>query len=628
MRTSPMLLLLALLTACGAGAPAAAPQAPTSIAAPSIAWQSWSEEVFAQARSEQRMVLVDVGIEGCTACRWMYEDTYRHAGVRQRVTEHFVAVAVDANLRPDVGERFARWGWPATIVFAPDGTQVLAVRGNKRPRNFVPILDELIRRQAAGRLVEDADVALAVTVAPIEGELGEPCAEVVRRLDGHAEREHGGWDRMPRHVRGATIEHAFLRAHARHDSERRDHALITAEGYTQLIDPVWGGIFVAALDDEWREFIPEKRTVHQAAALIAFVDAYRLTGDETWLQHAHAVHRYLGNVMASDEGTFFATQEDEAPGLSEGMSARDYYALGDAERRALGVPPIDHAIYTDLNGLVIEAYARFYEATGDLTMRSVATRAAEALLRERQTEAGWLRQSAAATMDRAETAEADSRMRHFRAAEEAFLSPQARFGIALMQLYRVTGEPRWLAAARRVGDGLLAKLEDSARGGFFAGPYDGSESADRRRRPVVDNAAAARFLSWLAWATKDARYELSSERTLRYIASPDALSHRGVAVVAEAALALELATLGPVELSIVAEPGDPAAAALFAAGLTVYEPRKLLHYEPAGRYPMQERPAMFVCTASACSNPIFEASEVAAVVIELGAVEASAACGI
>lgn len=626
MRLSHLPFALFLL-ACGAGT-APSPAAPTASAPEQIAWQSWSPEAFALARSEGRMVLVDVGIEGCTACRWMYEDTYQHAGVMQRVGEHFVAVAVDANLRPDLGERFARWGWPATVVFAPDGTQVLAVRGNKRPRNFVPILDELIARHASGRLVEEADQPLAVAVTPVEGELGAPCAEVVRQLDGHLEPEHGGWDRRPRHVRGATIEHAFLRAHARRDTERRDHALRTAEGYSQLVDPVWGGVFVAALDDEWRAFIPEKRTAHQAAALIAFVDAYRLTGDELWLSHAHGVHRYLATVMASDEGTFYATQEDDAPGLAEGMSARDYYALGDAERRAHGIPPVDHGVYTDLNGLVIEAYARFYEATSDLTMRSVAVRAAEALLRERQTEAGWLRQSAAATMDRDDTAEADSRMRRFGVDEGAFLSPQARFGIALIQLYRVTGEPRWLDAAKRVGDGLLGALEDDARGGFVAGPYDGTEPEHARRRPVLDNAAAARFLSWLAWATKDERYETSSERALRYVASPEALAHRGVAVVAEAALALELATLGPVELSIVAEPGDPAAAALFAAGLAIYEPRKLLHYEPAGRYPMQDRPAMFVCTASACSNPIFEADEVAAVVVELGAADPSAACGL
>ena len=75
------------------------------------------------------------------------------------------------------------------------------------------------------------------------------------------------------------------------------------------------------------------------------------------------------------------------------------------------------------------------------------------------------------------------------------------------------------------------------------------------------------------------------------------------------------------------EPGDPAGAALFAAGLAIYEPRKLLHYEPTGRYPMQERPAVFVCTASACSSPIFEASEVA-VVAELGRADPAAACGL
>ena len=35
-----------------------------------IVWRHWGAEAFAEAERENKIVLVDVGIEGCTACRW------------------------------------------------------------------------------------------------------------------------------------------------------------------------------------------------------------------------------------------------------------------------------------------------------------------------------------------------------------------------------------------------------------------------------------------------------------------------------------------------------------------------------------------------------------------------------
>lgn len=109
--------------------------------APTIAWRTWGPDVFAEARRHARLVLVDVGIEGCTACRWMAERTYRDPAVVQRIATGFVAVQVDAHARPDLGARYETVGWPATVFFTPDGREVLAVRGNKLPVSFVPILD-------------------------------------------------------------------------------------------------------------------------------------------------------------------------------------------------------------------------------------------------------------------------------------------------------------------------------------------------------------------------------------------------------------------------------------------------------------------------------------------------------
>lgn len=583
----------ALLLACGSSIPTDSTSQPTSPVEP-IQWHPWSVETFERARAENRMMLVDVGIEGCTACRWMYEDTYGDPRVVQRVREHFEAVAVDANARPELGERYSRWGWPATIVLSPEGEQVLAIRGNKRPRNFIPILDELIDRHRRGALEAERDAPIAPEPLPNEGWEALACSAAVERIESRRHDE-AGWDGGFTMVRGAPIAHAMFRAHARDDQDARDHALRTAEAYAALLDPVWGGVFVGGRGDRP---IVEKRTISNTAAMIAFAHAYRATQNEDWIRYAEEVDRWLREWMMSGEGVFYATQEDDAPLLPRGMSARDYYQLGDAERRELGIPPIDRAVYADLNGRAIEAYVAVHDATGVRRWLDVALRAADHMVDSRRSGPGWIRQ---AQFDSPVTE--DVRMRPMENHATIYLSAQARMGLAFAALYNATGDARWLRAARDVVEACNALLwaED---GGYYAAPADGTEAIVARRLPVEDNAAMARLLVKMASFTQDETLLRRAELTLRAVAGPDAVRRRGPNVVGEVALAYEWLTLGPIELSIVAEPEDPRARALLEAALAIWEPRKIVHFEPNGRYPAQDVPIVHVCTNDACSAPI------------------------
>ncbi len=111
---------------------------------PQITWHSWGDALFAKAKKEKRHVLLDLSARWCHWCHFMEARTYAHSNVRRLVAAGYLAVRVDQDANPDLASRYGDWGWPATIVLAPNGTQVLAIRGNKRPRNFIPILDELI----------------------------------------------------------------------------------------------------------------------------------------------------------------------------------------------------------------------------------------------------------------------------------------------------------------------------------------------------------------------------------------------------------------------------------------------------------------------------------------------------
>ena len=113
-----------------------------------INWQSWSDAAFQRAARENKLIFVDVGTEWCSACNAMKAGSYKDPRVHKLLNKHFVAIHVDAEAEPDIGERYGFWGWPALVFMTPKGKHVHFVRGYMLPKDFVWLLNELTGRHA------------------------------------------------------------------------------------------------------------------------------------------------------------------------------------------------------------------------------------------------------------------------------------------------------------------------------------------------------------------------------------------------------------------------------------------------------------------------------------------------
>ena len=607
--------------ACGSTTPSAT--TPNEKTATPIKWQPFAPAAFEQAKRENKLVMVDVGIEGCTACNNMHTGTYQNAGVTERV-QKFVAVAVDADVRPDLGERWEPWGWPATIFLNANGDQVLAVAGSEPPADFEKILDDVLAKKAAGTLRADKTATIAMNLKGDhpQQQLALMCVEARRKLT--LMEGDSGWGRLRAPIL-PPLEWAMMRGHDRHEIPLEKRALAMANGEEKILDPIWGGVFVAAHESDWSGIIPEKRTVHEAAALSTFAFAFGRTHDFRYTRDASNVRKYLEGWMLAPDGTFYSTQKDRAPGLVNGMTATQYYALGDADRRKYGIPAIDHGIYTDQNGDVIAAYAELYEATGDASALAVAVRAADQLIKDRQQPAGWMLQSKANDAEKQ-----DDRLRDDGGGDRNYLKAQASFGFALLMLFEASNDARYLDAAQNIAKAMRADLEDKERAGFFATTPDETDALVVRRKPLLENATAARFLLRLAHVTHDDDMKQSAERALTATINAQTLGAEGPWGVGAVLLPLEDVLVGAVEISIVREKDGPESEALRLAALAAYEPRKVVHVEAPGHYPKPANApaAAYVCTSSACSSPVTTVAALNDAIAKMGILQGDPPCSL
>src|ERR1700729_884280 len=94
-----------------------------------VEWQQWGEDAFAQAAAEAKPILLDIGAVWCHWCHVMDRESYEDAETAKVINDHFIAVKVDRDERPDVDTRYqaavssisGQGGWPLTAFLTPDG---------------------------------------------------------------------------------------------------------------------------------------------------------------------------------------------------------------------------------------------------------------------------------------------------------------------------------------------------------------------------------------------------------------------------------------------------------------------------------------------------------------------------
>jgi uncharacterized protein YyaL (SSP411 family) len=513
--------------------PSGAPKGP-------LAWAELDASTFARAKRENRFVVVDGSAEWCHWCHVMEATSYHDPEVRKILDARFIAVKVDIDARPDFEERYHDWGWPATVLMTADGQEIGKYKGYLAPEKFVEILQTVVASGGSDAAAGTDAGSVAEARPMTEGEIAEIDGWARARLDGYWDPAQGSWgtgQKVPLYW-----DNAWALGRARSgDEQARKRALFALDQQRRIIDPIWGGVCQYSTDGDWLHPHFERLQTFQAGAIDNYATAYALTHDQGWLATAQLVRRFVDGFMTSPEGGFYATMDADLNAHDPSkpyVTGHEYYAKGDAERRALGIPRVDTHEYARENGLTIAAYVTLYEASGDASALASARRAADHVLATHASEKGGVTHgakggdgtSAARPPGGQDLAEGGDEGKVF------YLADNAAFGFGLVRLYEATKDAKYLDASRRVADFVLAELYDPKGGGFWSSTPDPNAVGifAARRKPFEDDVMALRMLARVARVaptTSDARSTDSTRdaiaRSMRVVATREAVSDRG-----------------------------------------------------------------------------------------------------
>jgi hypothetical protein len=569
-------LIAAVLFAAAAG---------HACAADAIAWQPWSDAAFATAKREHKFVIMDLEAVWCHWCHVMDETTYRDPKVISLMGARYVAVRVDQDSRPDLANRYEDYGWPATIVFAADGSEIVRRRGYLTPAEMASMLQAIIDDPSPGPSV----TADASPKYPSETRTDDAVtADLKKRLLAGYDRDVGGWSGEHKFLDADNVEYC-LRAAGRGDAEAGAVARDMLRLQRQLFDPAWGGVYQYSAEGDWAHPHFEKIMAIQTDNLRVYSMASEEWPDWAYQSAAAEVRRYLRGFLQGADGVFYTSQDAD---LVPGEHAADFFLLDDHGRRARGIPRVDMHRYARENGWAIAALCAFSGATGDAAPLAEAVRAADWVVAHRALPGGGFRHD-----------EAD--------AAGPFLGDSLGMGSAFLALYQATGNAAWLARAEGAADFV--------RGHFARGDEPGCATSDTtsasfpRPLPEFDESVAlARFANLLGRASARPQDHALAESSLRWALSPGAMNRRGP-YVGGLLLAADEARTEPLHVTVVGHRDDPVARALFAAAQRAPTSYKLVEWwdrregpPPRGEsiFPDLDRSAAYLCANGACSSPI------------------------
>ncbi len=267
---------------------------------PDIDWQPWSADLFQRATAEQKLVLLDLGAGWCHWCHVMDDLTYEDATVAKILRSHFIAVRVDQDTRPDLAHRYEDYGWPATIIFKWDGTELAKRRGYIPPKPMASMLQAFVDEPTPGPSID-----APTTFQPADrSTLSEAQRSAMReRFVAAFDTERGGWGDVHKYLNWNALEWCLLEG-AAGDHEMEAQAHRTLDAGQKLIDPVWGGVYQYSTDGDWDHPHFEKIMPFQAENMRIFALTATLWQEPKWIESAQNIHRYLRAFLTSPEGAF------------------------------------------------------------------------------------------------------------------------------------------------------------------------------------------------------------------------------------------------------------------------------------------------------------------------------------
>ncbi|MDN5763273.1 MAG: thioredoxin domain-containing protein [Microlunatus sp.] len=309
-----------------------------------VEWWPWCDDAFAEARARDVPVFLSVGYAACHWCHVMAHESFEDQATAEILNEHFVAVKVDREERPDVDAVFmaatqaltGQGGWPMSVFLTPDrrpfyaGTYFPPRPGHGLPA-FADLLDAVSsawrdRRSEVLSSAEHIAGELAARHAPkLPGEVTAADLDQARaELRSTYDQVRGGFGGAPKFPPSMVLE-GLLRL-GDEESLAMVDGTCRAMARGGIYDQLAGGFARYSVDAGWVVPHFEKMLYDNALLLGVYTHWWRVRPNPIGERVVAETIDWLVTEMRTPEGAYAASLDADSLDADGHTTEGAYYA--------------------------------------------------------------------------------------------------------------------------------------------------------------------------------------------------------------------------------------------------------------------------------------------------------------
>ncbi|MGC1203493.1 MAG: thioredoxin domain-containing protein [Flavobacteriaceae bacterium] len=296
-----------------------------------VNWKAWNKETLAEAKSENKLMLISVGYAACHWCHVMEHESFEDSLVAQVMNKSFINIKVDREERPDVDQVYmsavqlmtGSGGWPMNVIALPDGRPVWGGTYFKKDQ-WMSALEQISKlyMDTPEKLYEYADKleqgikALDVVTLNNDDPVFEESyiEEAVKNWSKQFDNNQGGLNRAPKFMMPNNYHFLLRQAYQNNDKELQDYVnlTLTKMAYGGVFDQIGGGFSRYSVDAKWHVPHFEKMLYDNGQLVSLYADAYLVTKNELYKNIVTETLEYIKRDMTTKNGAFYSSLDADS----------------------------------------------------------------------------------------------------------------------------------------------------------------------------------------------------------------------------------------------------------------------------------------------------------------------------
>ncbi|MGB5818170.1 MAG: thioredoxin domain-containing protein [Saonia sp.] len=332
-----------------------------------VDWNPWSNEVFENAKKDNKLVLISIGYSSCHWCHVMEEETFTDEETAKLMNANFINVKVDREERPDVDKVYmtalqlmkGSGGWPLNVITLPNGKPIYGGTYHTKEewKNVLEKVNAFYRKDAvraneyADKIAQGIEEISLMIPNSTEGEISkDSIISSVNVWKPSWDLTYGGDLAEQKFMLPTNLNFLLDYAILYKDQETKTHIKNTLDhiAHSGTYDQLGGGFFRYSTVRDWSIPHFEKMLYDNAQAISLYAKAYRYFKDPKYKEIVYGTISFLETEMKNNAGGFYAALDAD----TEGEEGNYYTWTKENIKKIIGS---DFEIFSDYYGLAPES---------------------------------------------------------------------------------------------------------------------------------------------------------------------------------------------------------------------------------------------------------------------------------